>query len=63
VPTADEALVQATRQTATIPARVLGRADIGSLEPGRRADFVVLDADLRVAGVAVGGTVAGGGPA
>lgn len=62
-PAADEALVQAARQTATIPARVLGRADIGSLEPGRRADFVVLDADLRVTGVAVGGTVAAGGPA
>jgi N-acetylglucosamine-6-phosphate deacetylase len=25
------------------------------LEPGRRADVVVLDADLRVAGVVVGG--------
>ena len=31
------------------------RTDIGSLETGRRADFVVLDADLRVAGVVVGG--------
>jgi N-acetylglucosamine-6-phosphate deacetylase len=60
---ADEALVQAARQTATIPARVLGRTDIGSLEPGRRADFVVLDADLRVTGVAVGGTLGRGGPA
>jgi N-acetylglucosamine-6-phosphate deacetylase len=52
---ADEALVHAARQTATIPARVLRRTDIGSLETGRRADFVVLDADLRVAGVVVGG--------
>jgi N-acetylglucosamine-6-phosphate deacetylase len=53
-PTA-EALVHAARQTAAIPARVLGRPDIGSLETGRRADFVVLDADLHVAGVVVGG--------
>jgi N-acetylglucosamine-6-phosphate deacetylase len=54
-PPTDEALVHAARQTATIPARVLRRPDIGSLETGRRADFVVLDADLRVADVVVGG--------
>jgi N-acetylglucosamine-6-phosphate deacetylase len=52
---ADEALMRAARQTATIPARVLRRPDVGSLETGRRADFVVLDADLRVADVVVGG--------
>jgi N-acetylglucosamine-6-phosphate deacetylase len=52
---ADEALVHAVRQTATIPARVLRRTDIGSLEAGRRADVVVLDAALQVAGVVVGG--------
>jgi N-acetylglucosamine-6-phosphate deacetylase len=51
----DEALVHAVRQTSTNPARVLGRTDIGALEPGRRADVVVLDADLRVAGIVVGG--------
>ena len=54
-PPTDDALLRAVRQTATNPARVLGRADIGALEPGRRADIVVLDADLRVAGVVVGG--------
>jgi len=54
VPT-DEALLHAARQTSANPARVLGRADIGLLEPGRRADFVVLDADLRVTDVVVGG--------
>jgi N-acetylglucosamine-6-phosphate deacetylase len=59
----DQALVHATRQTSANPARVLGRTDIGSLEPGRRADFVVLDADLRVTAVVVGGTVAVSGPA
>jgi len=54
-PPTDEALMHAARQTATIPARVLRRTDIGSLEAGRRADFVVLNADLQVAGVVVGG--------
>jgi N-acetylglucosamine-6-phosphate deacetylase len=56
LPPSDEALVQAARQTSVNPARVLGRTDIGGLEPGRRADAVVLDADLRVADVIVGGT-------
>ena len=51
----DAALLHAVRQTATNPARVLGRTDIGALEPGRRADVVVLDADLHVTGVIVGG--------
>jgi N-acetylglucosamine-6-phosphate deacetylase len=51
----DEALVHASRQTSANPARVLGRTDIGTLEPGGRADFVVLDADLRITGVVVGG--------
>jgi N-acetylglucosamine-6-phosphate deacetylase len=54
VPT-DEALLHAARQTSANPARVLGRTDIGLLEPGRRADFVVLDADLRVTDVVVRG--------
>lgn len=31
-----------------VPARILGRADVGVLEPGARADVVVLDEDLRV---------------
>jgi N-acetylglucosamine-6-phosphate deacetylase len=58
-PPPDDALVQATRQTATVPARVLGRTDIGGLEPGMRADFVVLDPHLRVARVLVGGVEVG----
>jgi N-acetylglucosamine-6-phosphate deacetylase len=62
-PASDDALLRAVRQTAANPARVLGRADIGALEPGRRADLVVLDADLRVAGVVVGGRPVAGGPA
>jgi N-acetylglucosamine-6-phosphate deacetylase len=59
-PPTDDALVHAVRQTSANPARVLGRTDIGGLEPGRRADFVVLDADLRVTGVVVGGAAAVG---
>ncbi|MGP5079091.1 N-acetylglucosamine-6-phosphate deacetylase [Brachybacterium alimentarium] len=41
-------LVCAVRAATTVPARVLGQEDrIGSLEPGRRADAVLVDADLR----------------
>lgn len=40
-------LRDAVRSAATTPAAVLGRADIGALEVGRRADLVVVDADLR----------------
>lgn len=41
-------LVEAVHAAATTPARVLGRPDVGALERGRRADVVVVDADLRV---------------
>jgi N-acetylglucosamine-6-phosphate deacetylase len=43
--------------TAT-PARVLGLADRGRLEPGARADVTVLDDDLQVVETVVGGEVA-----
>ncbi|SDS30966.1 N-acetylglucosamine 6-phosphate deacetylase [Paraoerskovia marina] len=39
-------LVDAVRSASTTPAGVIGRADIGALEVGRRADIVVTDADL-----------------
>ena len=39
------------------PARVLGLGDRGTLEPGKRADIVVLDADDRVAATIAGGRV------
>lgn len=39
----------------TVPARVLGRDDVGVLRPGARADVVVLGDDLRVEQVLVGG--------
>ncbi|MGN8246685.1 N-acetylglucosamine-6-phosphate deacetylase [Cellulomonas soli] len=41
-------LVEAVRAASATPARVLGRADLGALEAGRRADVVVTDAELRV---------------
>ncbi|WP_308282786.1 N-acetylglucosamine-6-phosphate deacetylase [Pseudonocardia nigra] len=44
----DEALLRAVAMTATAPARALGLADVGEIAPGRRADLVVLDADLLV---------------
>ena len=39
------------RMAATTPARVLGLDDRGAIEPGRRADLVLLDDDLRVTAV------------
>lgn len=40
----------------TIPAGVLGRSDVGRLTPGSRADLVVLDDELAVSDVWLGGT-------
>ena len=42
-------MADACRMAATTPARAIGLGDeVGALSPGRRADLVVLDADLRV---------------
>jgi len=41
----------AVELTSAAPARYLGLSDRGSLEPGRRADLVVFDADLNVSSV------------
>lgn len=40
-------LVDAVRAASLTPATVLGRADVGALAAGRRADLVVADGDLR----------------
>jgi N-acetylglucosamine-6-phosphate deacetylase len=50
-------LHEAVRMASLTPARILGiDADVGSLEAGKRADLVVLDAELNVKQVYVGGT-------
>jgi len=49
-------LLGAVRAAATVPARLLGRPDVGRLAPGCRADAVVLDRALRVRGVLHRGT-------
>ncbi len=49
-------LPEAVRMASLTPARILGvDADVGSLEVGKRADLVVMDADLGVKQVYVGG--------
>ena len=48
----------ATAAASSTPARLLGRADLGSLDAGTPADLVLLDADLHVVVTVVGGVVA-----
>ena len=48
-------LADAAHRVSTFPADYLGLSDRGRLEPGARADLVVLDAQLRVVEVHVGG--------
>jgi N-acetylglucosamine-6-phosphate deacetylase len=54
--TAGVPLPEAVRMASLTPARILGiEGDVGSIERGKRADFVVLDRELNVKGVYVGG--------
>ena len=54
--TAGVPLPEAVRMATLTPARILGiDAEVGSLEPGKRADLVVLDRELNVKGVYIGG--------
>jgi N-acetylglucosamine-6-phosphate deacetylase len=48
-------LERAADAATAVPARVLGRAELGRLEPGSRADIVVLDDNLEIERVLVGG--------
>ncbi len=45
---AGHSLAEAVRATATTPADVLGRPDLGRIAPGARADLVALDSELQV---------------
>lgn len=58
----DEALARAVAWTSTTPAALLGRADIGLLRPGARADVVLLDDDLQVETVLRAGAPVGRPP-
>jgi N-acetylglucosamine-6-phosphate deacetylase len=49
------ALEDAVGAATAVPARILGRADLGVLEPGGRADVVVLDDRLDIVRVLCGG--------
>jgi N-acetylglucosamine-6-phosphate deacetylase len=48
-------LAQAVEAATALPARILGLDDVGVLEPGARADVVVLDDNLEVERVLLGG--------
>jgi N-acetylglucosamine-6-phosphate deacetylase len=48
-------LEQAADAASAVPAGVLGREEIGRLGPGRRADIVILDDNLEIERVLVGG--------
>jgi N-acetylglucosamine-6-phosphate deacetylase len=48
-------LSEAVGAATVVPARVIGRPDLGVLEPGARADIVVLDDRLDIARVIAGG--------
>ncbi|WP_210649018.1 N-acetylglucosamine-6-phosphate deacetylase [Nocardioides sp. SYSU D00065] len=48
VRTAGLPLIDVVRAASTTPANAWGLGDVGALEPGRRADLVVLDDDLQV---------------
>lgn len=49
------ALDHALRAASTVPARLLGLDDRGAIEPGRRADLVMLTSDLRIEATLIGG--------
>jgi N-acetylglucosamine-6-phosphate deacetylase len=48
-------LAEAAAAGSSVPARLAGRPEGGSLDPGAAADVLVLDDDLTLARVLVGG--------
>lgn len=51
----DAALLRAAQQTSVQPARALGWTEVGGIQPGSRADLVVLDSALHLLDVIRGG--------
>jgi N-acetylglucosamine-6-phosphate deacetylase len=51
----DVPLAQALEAASTVPASVLGQPDVGRIVPGASADLVVVDDNLRIERVLVGG--------
>lgn len=58
----DFSIVDAAQAASSVPARLLGLDDRGSLAPGQRADLVVLDDAVEVVGVMRQGSWVSGGP-
>ncbi len=56
-------LIEAVAAASTNPARALGRTDIGEISQGFRADFAVLDQDLKVVATFVNGSLVFSRPA
>jgi N-acetylglucosamine-6-phosphate deacetylase len=48
-------LAEAVEAATAVPAAVVGLPEYGRLEPGRRADLIVLDDNLEIDRVLVGG--------
>ena len=55
-------LEKAVRAAAAAPAAAVGDADAGSLEPGKAADFIILDRELELKAVFIGGKQVFGEP-
>ena len=53
-------LAEASQRLSTFPADWIGAPDIGRIEPGARADLAIMDADLRITQVVIGGEIIGG---
>jgi N-acetylglucosamine-6-phosphate deacetylase len=53
-------IAEASHLCSRTPARLLGLHDKGVIGPGKDADIVILDADLRIRTVILGGRVAKG---
>jgi N-acetylglucosamine-6-phosphate deacetylase len=54
-------LREAVLMASAVPASLLGRADLGRIAPGARADLVLFDRSLRARAVYVAGALAAGG--